>query len=392
MIGYCGGRVSLSSRVEIAVVGAGPAGSVLACALAKRGRDVLLLERDQFPRDKVCGEFLSPEAVDCLETLGCSERFFAHQPPAMNRTRITVAEGPEIDVQLPGEAYGLSRRRLDALLFDCARDHGARGVEKAVVRKIESKAGGTSSVEVELRREQDRRKYIVEADLVVAAHGRRGSLDRTLERPFFEVRSPYVAFKQHHRVQRDGDVPPLRDYVELHAFDGGYCGVSYVEDDVVNVCTMFERRLLESEKIRAAAPFESLKQGDTTLARRLSTLVPRATKMCAVAQIPLSSKELCRRGVVFAGDAAGMIAPLAGDGQAMAMESALMLAELIDDAWPRDPGRRWARMWRRRYAPRVWLGRGLQRAIVRPRVAGAALHLLRRIPAAGRALVEWTRG
>lgn len=384
--------MTLPRRVEVAVVGAGPAGSTVACALAERGYRVALLERDRFPRDKVCGEFLSPESVDCLKTVGCFEEFVGFEPPEMTRTRLCVAGNRPVELQLPGVAFGLSRKCLDAMLFHRARECGAEAFEGAHVRRIDRGAHGRWELEVALRSGDERRQAVLEAALVVGAHGRRSGVDRQMNRPFFQERSPLVAFKRHHRIGRPNEAWPIAGFVELHAFDGGYCGVSYVEDGVVNVCTMFGADLLEEGKISSRTPFESLaRYGGPALRRRLAMLEPCQSEICTTAQIALRPREVVRDGVVFVGDAAGMIAPLAGDGQAMAMEGALLLAEVIDRRWPRSPAEEWSTLWRRRYARRLWLGRRLQAAMTRTPIARTLGGLISRFPSIGERLVTATR-
>ena len=383
--------MTLPRRVQIAVVGAGPAGSTLAAALAMLGRDVALFERKTFPRDKVCGEFLSPEVTDCLHQLGCLEAFYEFDPPAMTQSRLTLSDGAELNFSLPGVAYGLSRTRLDDYLFKIAREKGAQAFDGVAMRGLERGKNGRTKLCLKWGSKRPRRSPIVEADVVVGAYGRRSAIDRRLGRPFFDERSPYVAFKRHHRIARDADVPSLDSVVELHAFDGGYCGVSFVEGGRVNVCTMMKRRLLSDDVVDAKAPFESLAAADTALGRRLATLAPCETKICTAAQIPLTTKRSSCRDILFVGDAAGMIAPLAGDGQAMAMQSALRLAELLHHHLPRVPRRRWAWLWRRRYEPRIRLGQWLQGAMIRPRIANAVAGVLGRIPSLGQQLIAATR-
>jgi menaquinone-9 beta-reductase len=356
-------------RPDVAIIGAGLAGASLAARLAEQGRQVVVYERDRFPRDKLCGEFLSPESFRCLETLGCAEEFLAMNPSVMTRARIIAPGGVELELPLPGRAFGLSRRRLDALLLDHARRHGAKVLEGTCVRRFDD----------------------VEADVIVGAYGRRTALDRTLERRFFSKRSRLVAFKQHHRIAPSA-ADNLRGVVELYAFDGGYCGVSYVEEDIVNVCTMFDagRGLPEGRGFDGVRRWLSRRHGG--LAACLETLEPCETETLTVAQIFLGSKEASDGRVLFVGDAAGMIAPLAGDGQAMAIESALRLADLLDAHLPRTPFREWERLWRREFGRRLELGRWLQRALIEPGLAVPAMKVLKRWPQAGAALVELTRG
>ena len=382
----------LPKYLDVAVVGAGPAGSVVASELARRGHRVGLFERDRFPRDKVCGEFLSPESMDCLRRLGCYDAFRAHQPPAIECVRLTAASGVETTLALAATARGLSRRRLDSMLFDLATRRGALAIDGIDVRRLEPV--DARHIRLHLRRHVDgvEHNHRLTARLVVAAHGRRSHLDRTLQRPSFHDHSPFVAFKRHHRLLRGGTCPPLDGLVELHAFDGGYCGVSFVEDDIVNVCTMFDRRLLRSEQAASPArPFELIARQNPALARRLKTLEPCDTETLAVAPISLASREVTCDRILYVGDAAAMIAPLAGDGQAMALESGLRLARLIDHSFPAPPVGPWTSTFHRHYRRRLQLARCLQHTLIRPLPADLGLRLLRRLPRIGEALLQWTR-
>src|SRR5690349_12707324 len=110
---------------DCAIIGAGIAGSSAALALARAGRKVVLIERDTFPRDKLCGEFLSTEVLGELCALGVEDRARAAGPAEITRARFTSSSVRSLELDLGGTALGLSRRALDALLFDVAARAGA---------------------------------------------------------------------------------------------------------------------------------------------------------------------------------------------------------------------------------------------------------------------------
>lgn len=379
--------MKLPEGTEILIVGAGLAGSTLAIDLARQGRDVLLIEKDKFPRNKVCGEFLSMEVVDCLTRMGALERFFALKPATMTRSRFTVQGGKEIELDLPGKAYGLSRKRLDLFLFEEARRAGAKTVDAVEVKEVRKE--GSNAFTVEIEGKEEKRRQVVRAQVVIGAYGRRSSLDRRLNRPFFENRSPYVAFKRHFRIGADlrGE-RELKDFVELHTFKGGYCGVSYVEDEIVNVCTLFDRREVS---FSLQEGIEGLKKSSSALARRLESLVPLDEEELTIAQVPLGLKESGPEEILFVGDAAAMIAPLAGDGQAMAIEGALLLGALFEAEGLQVSQEHWERVWRKEYAWRIRLGQGLQKTLIMPGLTRGAMAIVDTFPQAGKRLIQWTR-
>lgn len=385
---------------EITIIGGGLAGSSLASTLAKHGHDVVLLEKTSFPRDKLCGEFLSPESSRLLAKLDCLADLHAHQPAEITKARFSTPDnrllGSLLNLDLPAPALGLSRLVLDETLFKAAERHGATTFCDAKVRTIERSKSGQFTIRARLGSES----ITIKSPLVVAAYGRRTRLDRTLERRARADKSPrsqLVAFKQHHRPceNYDGDElkKTLRNHVEIHTFDGGYCGLNFVESGTVNVCTLFDSRLLnEVKKPRWPQISALLSTKNRHLAYRLEALQPLETPMQAVAQLSLRLKERHHDGVLFVGDAASMIAPLVGDGQAMALESGIQLGELIHRHFPVIPARAWEWQWRRNFEIRLRLGQILQTLALQPVWAAGALGAAASLPALRNMLVRRTRG
>ncbi len=121
---------------DVAVVGAGIAGSSLAKALADRGWDTVLIDRQRFPRHKVCGEFLSPESRQMLNAFGLRSHVEALDPSLINRTRLIFNQGDAIDIPLPGTALGVSRHSLDPALHHAALGAGVQVQTAAAVKSV----------------------------------------------------------------------------------------------------------------------------------------------------------------------------------------------------------------------------------------------------------------
>jgi flavin-dependent dehydrogenase len=393
---------------DVAVIGGGPAGSALAALLARSGRRVALIERDCFPRDKLCGEFLSGEAVSLLEAVGCRERVLALRPASIRRVRFTTGGGRRLELDLPQPGLGLSRRALDEALFRHAVDSGVEaftGIEVVKVAPEDGpihRAGAAPLVRLDLRAGsgEEAAAGSLAARLVAGAWGRRQRLDRQLGRAFLRERSPYVGLQRHHRPRAAAAGPGLGEYVEVHAFGGGYCGLSAIETGAVNLCMLLEGRFLKRlASTRWEALADALRRANPSLARRLDELEPEEEAVQAVAQVSFRRKELRAGPILFLGDAAGMIAPVCGGGQAMALESALLLHELIT-SMPRAPsagdierlGLLWERRWRRAFGRRLRLGRLLQPLFLRTAAAEGAAALFKRLPGLAALAVRWTRG
>ncbi len=390
------------------VIGGGPAGSALAALLARAGRRVALCERDNFPRDKLCGEFLSGESRRLLAELGCLGELEALRPAAIRAFHFSAPSGAICRAALPSPALGISRRALDDVLLRHAARSGAAVLQGVQARGVEALAP-TGSRPLEYRvdlRSQVRAAATdrLTAGLVVAAHGRRARLDAELGRSFLRRTHPHVGLKRHHRPRSGAAgkrlASELDGAIEIHAFRGGYCGISFVESGVVNVCMLVGEPFLASlASSRWADVREALCRANLRLAERLDALEPSEDSVHAVAGIPFSFKERSSEGILFVGDAAGMIAPFCGDGQAMALRSAQLLAELIlaapiqlRDADSRALARRWEKCWRREFGLRMRVGRLLQPLLVGGWTTDAALRFAALTPAIPSWIARATRG
>ncbi|MFN8485570.1 MAG: FAD-dependent monooxygenase [Anaerolineae bacterium] len=369
------------------VVGAGLAGSAAATHLARAGARVLLLEADAFPHDRLCGEFLSPESAPMIERLGAAAAVAAAGPTRMGEARITSPGGAAWSSRLPTSALGLSRRALDALLFENAAAAGAVTLAPARVTNIVTAADGTRRVAYRLRDGETRETA---ARLVLGAWGKRSPLDRTLARRFLYQDHATFALKAHYHGPRIGP------RVELHTFDGGYCGLADVEGGKVNLCLLAETRLLRAHGGDPDAFAHAVLPTNPALGAWLAQAERIHPRFIAISQIPFTPKEQVVDGVLLLGDAAGLISPLAGNGMAMALAAAEMAAPLalafLDGKLSQtELEREYTRCWRRRFGRRLQLGRVLQPLMFQPRTLAVGLRLLRAAPFVGRALVAGTR-
>lgn len=365
------------------IIGGGPAGASAAIELSKRGHRVLLLEKRKLPASKLCGEFLSPEVRDAFRQLGVSEEVKAAGAHPIRRARITTAGGAAFEESLPGTALGLSRYRLDHLLFKHARTCGVDARDGQTVRGV---AGSLEEgFHVETAGEAFR------ARLVFGAYGRRGLLDRKLERPFLDEQSPLVAFKAHYEGAQ------LSDVIEVHAFPGGYCGLSPVEEGRLNLCWIARESSLKAAGGDPEAMIDASLKRNPVLERRLRALHRVSDTFEAVGQVSLARKSLFSRGVCMVGDTAGMIAPFCGDGMAMALRSAALAAEPASDylngrSSAESFRAQYTEAWERAFRTRMQLGRWVHRASLRPMAASLAVHACRLAPGLGRWLMRKTRG
>lgn len=376
---------------DVVIVGAGPAGSAAAAALAQSGWDVLLLERDQLPRHKVCGEFLSPEAQGTLRLLNLHAAVAAAAPVPLTHATVTTQRGVKLQMPLPAPAWGISRFAMDAALASAAQSHGVELWQGITVKGF-AKTGDYYTVEL-----QDRgggqghlRPQRVLARALLIACGRH-STTALPPYPTPHTRALFVGIKGHYV---DLPLPPQ---VELYFFPGGYAGLNPVEGGRANLCLLlsydtFRRAGQTVEKVLAALPL-----WNPALGRRLAPgrLLPET--VCTVAPVDTGRLAAPWAEVACVGDTAVMIPPLCGDGMAMALRSAELCAPLADAFLQGELSLAgWAdqyqQRWQAEFGPRVRTGRLLQRLLGLPFLADALVGLGRGVPPLATYFVKATRG
>lgn len=367
---------------QIVVIGGGPAGSSAAIQLANRGFRVLLLEKALMPREKLCGGFLSTEVTAMCRRLGVLPAMRTADARPVRRLKLTESDGGVFTGNLAGTALSLSRRAFDHLLFQQAGESGAETIDGETVRSVQGRLDSGFRVGT--------KSSCVTAAIVLGAYGRRDVLDRRLSRSSLEHHSPYVGFKAPYAG------PVLEDTIELHTFPGGYCGVVGDENGRVNVCWLAHVDRLKEAGGSPDAMIDRVLSANPHLRSRLHEL-SRTGEFIAVGQLSFRPKDQFASDVCMIGDAAGMIAPLCGDGMGMALRSAEMAVPLIErfldgDLTPETFRKSYRRAWHREFSVRMIVGRWLNGALTRPVVSRFAVALSRRAPGTARAAIAATRG
>jgi flavin-dependent dehydrogenase len=372
---------------DVIVIGGGLAGCSAARQLAGRGLDVLLLEKGSYPRHKLCGEFLSPEVRRSFRRLGVADAVREAGAHTIDTARLTAPGGQDTRHPLPDAALGLSRYRLDALLFDRARAAGADARTGARVREVRGSLADGFAVSTADETHAAR--------VVLGAYGKQGVLDRTLDRSFRDAPSNTVAFKAHYRPV--GPEAALPGSIEMHAVPGGYCGCSHVEEGRVNVCWIATTDALKAAGGRPDDMVERALPQNPALAERLDGLERVSERFEAVSQVCLAPRTCFERDVCMIGDTAGMIAPLCGNGMAMALRAADLAVPLaagfVEGRHDADAFRSgYRKVWRSEFGTRMAVGRRIHAAAFRPGLAGWLVRACRWVPGLARTLIRTTRG
>jgi flavin-dependent dehydrogenase len=302
---------------ENLVIGGGLAGSILGLRLAAAGREVTILERERAAHHKVCGEFLSREAVEYLQGAGIHPLDLgAH---TIRFVRLT-ARHRVVEAALPFTALSLSRCVLDEALLARAAQAGCR-IERGAF--VESLARQDGQWRAQLRGGQSS-SHSWSAPAVFLASGKHDL--RGLERtpgPHGDL----VGFKLHWRLA-SAQTEALRECMELYLFPGGYGGISLVEGDHANLCLVIRRAALR--KLGGWPELlASIQEENPHLAQRLSGASALWDRPLAVSSIPYGHLAGRPNGLWCVGDQAACIPSFTGDGMSIALHSGALAAQMV---------------------------------------------------------------
>lgn len=314
---------------DVLVVGAGPAGSTAAMLLAERGFGVLVVDKDRFPRDKVCGDGIAPRAVHSLQVLGVEGelkgrfrrtsgiRFYA------TRDGVTEVRYP-MGSRYPDHGYVVPRRELDDILLRRARDKGAQVLEGCrVVGLLEPEGGRIPGVRAEKEGErlEIRARYILGADGPSSVVGREAGL---LHRDPLYLG---VSLRCYMRGVRD-----LADFLEIYPEDAISPGCGWifpVSGDTANVGVGFMLYARREKDLNLNRLWEAFLRDTRHAAQKLASAEPLERPRGAILRVGLRGAFPRRANVLLAGDAASMTNPISGEGITYALESGRWAAETL---------------------------------------------------------------
>jgi flavin-dependent dehydrogenase len=325
---------------DAAIIGAGPAGSAAARLLAQAGWSVALIEKADFPRRKVCGEFISAATMPVLEACGIAQAFLAAAGPPVTHVGIYAGDAALASPQARHWGRALGREHLDTLLRDAAIEAGTQIFQPAELIALDRQPGGfTCILDTGAR---------IEARKVIAAGGSWNAKGVFAVRSRVARASDLLAFKAHFRgTQLPHGLMPLL------AFPGGYGGMVHTDDGRTSLSCCIRRDMLAAARIRHGG-----KAGDAVLAHITATTHGVAGALhgavldgaiLSAGPIQPGIRPRHDTGVFFTGNSAGEAHPVIAEGISMAIQSSGLLARLLIAAREDE----YTAAWYRRFAPRI---------------------------------------
>jgi len=327
---------------DVIIIGAGPAGSTVSTLLARAGLRALLLEKSRFPREKLCGEFITPECMNVFDRLGVRERIYDAGASIIKQWMLFAPDGRGVNVPMKWiadgrqHAIGISRARMDSILLERAREAGVDIREGFHVSPRLDRENGLSLIEGKADGETVER---FSAPIVIDASGRNGAFSSptalaslaSLAAPAAQPASLFegsrlFGCKVHLRA-----VDGMRELGELFFFRDGYGGMCDVENGRTNLCFITTEATLREAKGDRERLLELTMRSNPAARRRLRNAVIDG-EWLGTGPITYGRRRPTP-GVISIGDAGAFIDPFTGSGILLALSSGELAAEAISQAF-----------------------------------------------------------
>ncbi|MHB0755728.1 NAD(P)/FAD-dependent oxidoreductase [Polaribacter sp. M15] len=369
-----------SSYFDVIIIGGGLAGLCNAIHLSKFDKNVLLIEKNSYPKHKVCGEYISNEVLPYLSFLEIDP--FNFGAVKIDNFKLSTTNNNVISAKLPLGGFGISRYTLDFELYKKAIKNGVTFLQDTVINIAYNDA--VFSIET-------KENKTFTATIAIGAFGKRSLLDVQMKRNFIQKKSPYLGVKIHVK----GNFP--KNLVALHNFKGGYCGVSKVENNAINLC--YITNFSSFKKHKNINDFQnSVVYQNQFLREIFKNTTPIWNKPLSISQISFETKKPIEHHIVMCGDSAGMIHPLCGNGMSMAIQSAQIASKLIlnylndENASRNELEKLYLRQWNKQFKWRLEAGHFIARLFRNDKIANMLLQIIRRMPFLLPIIIKQTHG
>ena len=303
-------------KYDTCIIGGGLAGLALSIQLAKWGYAVALFEKEQYPFHKVCGEYISLESWNFIESLGLP--LDELNLPIIKKLVVTAPNGNQLQQELPLGGFGISRYKLDAALKGIAEKNGVSIFENCKV---------TNAVFLNNEFHLQTMQGEFTAGICCGSFGKRSNLDIKWNRRFVTNKANklnnFIGVKYHIKTNFPSDT------IALHNFKNGYCGISKIEEDKYCLCYLTNAENLKDNDNSIEEMEKNILHKNTHLKNIFKNSEILYDQPVTISQISFDKKTQVENHMLLLGDAAGMITPLCGNGMSMALHGSKIAAGFI---------------------------------------------------------------
>ncbi len=368
-------------KYDVAIIGGGLAGLSLSIDLKKRGYSIVVIEKGNYPRHKVCGEYISMESHNYLQSICPALASFSL--PLISNFKLSSTGKHEFETKLDLGGFGISRYLLEELMFTEAKRNG-------VVFMLKCKAFDSHYNETEEHYTINTNSGNVDASLVCNSTGRKSNFE-TKENETQLSGTNYIGIKYHVRLKRDNS------YVEIHNFPGGYCGVSGIEENKSCLCYIVNSKKLNSVHNSIPELEKVYLYQNSYLKKIFSEAEFLFKEPLTISGINFRIKEPATDSLFFLGDSAGSIAPVAGNGMSIALRSAAVLSAKIDSYFAKTITKQqlidnYKGFWNKEFSTRLKLSRHFQKLSEYPLLTNLSIGLFKPFPSLAKSIIRHTHG
>jgi flavin-dependent dehydrogenase len=364
---------------QCAIVGGGLAGLCLAIQLADKGISVVLFEKNTYPFHKVCGEYISMESWNFLNELGLPLEEL--NLPHIKELGISSESGFMLNTPLPLGGFGISRYSLDNYLCEIAKKKNVNVVENCKVFDVHKTDENSSEINTS--------SGIYQAAIVCGTYGK--YTPAFINKETKQTKLNYIGVKYHIKTTLNSN------RIELHNFKDGYCGVSKVDTDAYCLCYLTTSNNLEASGNDIKKMEENILYKNPFLATYFTQSEFLYKSPLVISNVTFQKKDTYKNAVSLAGDAAGSITPLCGNGMSMAMRASKLLAQLLVNYYTKTITKgqlikEYDAVWNKNFNTRIKSGYYLQHLFGKKITTDVTLKLLDKLPVLTKKIISLTHG
>lgn len=363
---------------DCAIIGGGLTGLCLAIQLAQKNHKVILFEQNEYPFHKVCGEYISNESWNFIESLGLN--LSELNLPIINQLGVSSTKGYMLEAPLALGGFGISRHTLDYKLAELAKKNKVTILERC-------KVTGFEIIDTVYHVTTNTNTY--KSKLLCGSYGKLNPVFMPKQNTL--KKENYVGIKYHVKSKLDSN------RIELHNFKGGYCGISKVDKDTYCLCYLTSSQNLKDNNNDIKQLEENVLKENLFLKKYFEESEFLFAQPLVISNITFNKKNTYSNEVFMLGDAAGAIAPLCGNGMSMGMRASELLANHISNFLANKITKaelihNYKQEWDSNFSLRIKVGYYLQKLLLTNTLTHLSLKLLSNTPKLLQKIISLTHG
>jgi flavin-dependent dehydrogenase len=374
-------------KYDIAIIGGGPAGSSAAILLSKKGYSVTIIEKKSFPREVLCGEFISKEVVEFLIENSLYEEFLKLNPNPISSFRFSGENGKDLFASLKFPAYGIKRSKLDNFLLSKARENGTEIFQPVEAKEIQKQ---TERYLIKIKSGVGE-EFTLYPKIIIAAYGKQNILDKNFGRDFYRIKSKLNGVKFH--IDKTHFNSFNSEEIQVYTGHNIYCGINAVDNNTITLCFLEKRDKSQySPKELLLRLSQQNKKFNALFNQNFFDCIDKF-QVYGTGNIYFGKRDIVNEGIFYIGDSAGVIAPLVGDGIGIAVQSARLVSDILcrNNLVQEKAGKEYEKEWRNKFLRRMLLAGIIQKIVLNNSLRNPGIRMISFFPGVLSTIIKYTR-